>query len=99
EWLLSSWGVTLERIQPVNLADGSEKQFVEDILAVMTSFTGKFHRLRRGKSQSVLSPLAPITSHSSMSVVQRANLTPMNRVSSKGLPNIMIWLTVTNVAN
>ena len=56
EWLLNSWEVTLERISPVNLADGPEKQLFEDILAVMTSFTGKFHRLRRGKGQSVLAP-------------------------------------------
>lgn len=58
EWLLSSWSVTLERILPVNLADGPEKQLFEDILAVMTSFTGKFHRLRRGKGQSALGPPA-----------------------------------------
>ena len=56
EWLLNSWEVRLERIQPANLVDGPEKQLFEDILAVMTSFTGKFHRLRRGKGQSVLAP-------------------------------------------
>ncbi len=28
EWLLSSWGVTLERIQPVNLADGRRNSFL-----------------------------------------------------------------------
>lgn len=49
EWLFGMWEVQVERIQPVNLTLGPEQQLLDDLLALMTSFTGKFHRLRRGR--------------------------------------------------
>ena len=52
EWLLNLWGVKLERIQPVQLTSGPEQQLLKDLIALMTSFTGRFHRMRRGKRRS-----------------------------------------------
>jgi putative resolvase len=49
EWLLGAWDVQLTRVQPVKLKASLETQLFEDLLALMTSFTGRFHRLRRGK--------------------------------------------------
>lgn len=49
EWLFGTWGVQVERIQPVNLTLGPEQQLLDDLLALMTSFAGKYHRLRRGR--------------------------------------------------
>ncbi|MFX0061746.1 MAG: IS607 family transposase [Candidatus Hermodarchaeota archaeon] len=52
KWLLARWNVQVERIQPVNSTLGPEQQLFDDLLALMTSFTGKFHRLRRGRGRS-----------------------------------------------
>ncbi|MFQ5981307.1 MAG: IS607 family transposase [Candidatus Heimdallarchaeota archaeon] len=47
EWLFTNWGVRVERIQPVQLTGGPEHQLLTDLLALVTSFAGKFYRLRR----------------------------------------------------
>jgi len=52
EWLFNLWGVQLERIQPIQLTTGPEQQLLKDLMALMTSFTGKFHRMRRGKRRA-----------------------------------------------
>lgn len=53
EWLLNLWGVKLDRIQPVQLTSGPEQPLLQDLIALMTSFTGKFHRMRRGNQHSI----------------------------------------------
>lgn len=55
-WLFQSQGVRLECLAPVNLGQGPEQQLLEDFLALMTSFTGKFHRMRRAKGTSIRQP-------------------------------------------
>lgn len=47
EWLLTLWGVRVERIQPVLLTIGPEPQLLTDLLTLVTSFAGKFYRLRQ----------------------------------------------------
>lgn len=42
-------GVKVERIQPVNLTLGLEQQLLDDLLALMTSFAGKYYHLCRGR--------------------------------------------------
>ncbi|MFX1254006.1 MAG: recombinase family protein [Promethearchaeota archaeon] len=45
KWLFTMWNVQVERIQPINSTLGPEQQLFDDLLALMISFTGKFHRL------------------------------------------------------
>ena len=51
EWLFTTFHVRLERVQPGLLPQSLDQQLLEDLLALMTSFSGKFHRLRRGKNR------------------------------------------------
>lgn len=51
EWSLKLWGVQLVRISPVKLTTGAEQRLLEDFIALMTSFMGKFYRMRRNKKK------------------------------------------------
>ena len=49
EWMLNRWGVQIESIESVPLTPTFEEQLLKDLLALMTLFTGRFHRMRRGR--------------------------------------------------
>jgi predicted site-specific integrase-resolvase len=51
EWWLRWWAVEVVRIGPVKVTQTLEQRLLEDLLALMTSFTGRFHRLRRSKKE------------------------------------------------
>lgn len=52
EWWLNWCNVELIRIGTVKVTQTLEQCLLEDLLALMTSFTGRFHRLRRGNPKS-----------------------------------------------
>lgn len=54
EWSLKLWGVQIVRISPVRLTNGAEQRLLEDFIALMTSFMGKFYRMRRNTKKKVI---------------------------------------------
>ncbi len=57
EFVLKLFGVTLERIEVVCLTKDLEKELLDDLLALMTSFTGRLHRMRRGRAKKAMAVL------------------------------------------